>query len=93
MFDRDLDDLVSGEIGSDRGILPALANDVGFVGLCCGQRVSNDLRSAYSACACSDDPHNCLVSRARVESRKADLKTAIVCSESSWAWKSQLLLQ
>lgn len=33
VFQRDLDYLITGKIGSDRGVLAALANDVGFVGL------------------------------------------------------------
>lgn len=34
MLNRNLDNLITGEIGSDRGILPALANDVCLIGLC-----------------------------------------------------------
>ena len=34
-----LDNLVAGEISSDRGVLASLANDVGFIGLC-GKAVS-----------------------------------------------------
>lgn len=34
MLQSDLDDLVAGQISTDWGVLPALANDVGFVGLC-----------------------------------------------------------
>jgi hypothetical protein len=34
VLDGNLDDLVAGEIGADRGVLPALANDVCLVGLC-----------------------------------------------------------
>lgn len=34
MLNRDLDNLVTGEIGSDWGILSALANDVCLIGLC-----------------------------------------------------------
>jgi hypothetical protein len=34
VLDGNLDDLVAGEIGADRGVLPALANDVCLIGLC-----------------------------------------------------------
>ena len=34
VLDGNLDNLVASEIGSDRGILTALGDDVGFVGLC-----------------------------------------------------------
>lgn len=33
MFDRNFDNLISSQIGADRGVLSALANDVGFIGL------------------------------------------------------------
>jgi hypothetical protein len=33
VLNSNLDDLVAGEISSDRGVLASLANDVGFVGL------------------------------------------------------------
>ena len=34
VLESDLDNLVAGEIGTHRGVLSSLANDVGFVGLC-----------------------------------------------------------
>lgn len=34
MLDGDLDNFIASEISTDRGVLSALANDVGFVGLC-----------------------------------------------------------
>ena len=34
VFDGNLDDLVAGEISSNRGVLAALANDVCLIGLC-----------------------------------------------------------
>ncbi len=34
MLDGNLDDLVASKIGTDRCVLPALANDVRLVGLC-----------------------------------------------------------
>jgi hypothetical protein len=34
MLNGNLDDLVASEISTNRGVLPALANDVGLVGLC-----------------------------------------------------------
>lgn len=39
VLDSNLDNLVAGEISSDRGVLASLANDVGFIGLC-GKTVS-----------------------------------------------------
>ena len=34
MLQSDLDDLIAGKVGANRGILAALANDVGLIGLC-----------------------------------------------------------
>lgn len=34
VLDGNLDDLIAGEIGANRGVLPALANDVCLIGLC-----------------------------------------------------------
>lgn len=34
MLDGNLDNLVAGEVSSNRSVLPALANDVCLVGLC-----------------------------------------------------------
>jgi len=41
VVDGNLDDLVASEVGADRSVLPALANDVRLIGLCVclGQRV------------------------------------------------------
>ena len=36
VLDSDLDDFVAGKVGTDRGILTALSDNVGFVGLCWG---------------------------------------------------------
>lgn len=43
VLESDLDDLVAGQIGTHRGVLSSLANDVGFVGLC--SRVISFLRA------------------------------------------------
>lgn len=45
VLNSDLDNLVAGEISSDRGVLASLANDVGFVGLC-GRAVSKSSQAA-----------------------------------------------
>lgn len=34
MLQSNFDDLVTGQVGTDRGILTPFTNDVGFVGLC-----------------------------------------------------------
>lgn len=37
MLKCDLDNLIAREISANRGVLPALANDVGLIGLCTTQ--------------------------------------------------------
>lgn len=34
VLEGDLDNLITGQVGADGGILSTLANDVGFIGLC-----------------------------------------------------------
>lgn len=41
MLNSNLDDFIAGKISTDGGILTALSNDVGFVGLCLWTMVSN----------------------------------------------------
>ena len=96
MLHGDLDNLITGKIRSDWGILATLANDIGFVGLWkvhlsvsnpSGEDEFKGASISYFAGACSDGPHNWeQVSIAPSEHIKAGvgyLKTAIVCSESS----------
>ncbi len=72
VVDSNLDDLVASEVGTDGGVLPALANDVRLIGLCCPlvsgcfswtkreSGVGED--GAYSACAWRDGPHSYTIS-------------------------------
>lgn len=61
-----LDDLVAGEISSDRGVLASLANDVGFIGLWENKSVqstdhargTSKERLSYSDGAWRVGPHN-----------------------------------
>lgn len=48
MLDGNLDDLISSEISTDRGVLTALANDVCLVGLC-GTMVREERRGQAAA--------------------------------------------
>lgn len=51
MLKCDLDNLVAREISANRGVLPALANDVGLIGLCSTEphvRVLSTMTSARS---------------------------------------------
>lgn len=42
MLNGDLDNLVAGEVGSDRSVLSALADDICLVGLCGGRLASSE---------------------------------------------------
>ena len=46
VLNGNLDDLVAGEISSDRGVLASLANDVGFIGLW-----ENKVSTKHRSCA------------------------------------------
>ena len=41
VLDGDFDDLVTSQVGADRGVLSTLTNDVGLIGLCCKVSTAN----------------------------------------------------
>ena len=55
VLEGDLDDLVAGEIGTHRGVLSSLANDVGLVGLC-SRRISFLHARRERGSGCSERP-------------------------------------
>ena len=52
MLDGNLDNLVTGKIGSDGGVLAALANDVSLVGLCESVSTIRGEREVVILCLC-----------------------------------------
>ena len=63
VLNSDLDNFVASEIGTDGGILTALSNNVGFVGLCDFSLAAIIAGGGAGVCtyfdgACSGDPRN-----------------------------------